>query len=94
MMGFGYGSDISWTICKQSASAPHHSIFTGRMLFLMPNQSVKALKACYTTLDWSIACKCNKHSYSRHHRVTDHTVYQYADDVLCYEKMRKRHDSE
>jgi len=39
------GSDISWTICKQSAPCsrqittptPHHSIFTGRMLFLMPN---------------------------------------------------------
>ena len=40
------GSGISWTICKQSASrsreittpTPHHSIFTGRTLFLMPNQ--------------------------------------------------------
>ena len=37
---------ISWTICKQSAPrsrqiitpTPHHSIFTGRMLFLTPNQ--------------------------------------------------------
>jgi len=41
----GY-SGISWTICRQSAPrcrqittpAPHHSIFTGRMLFLIPNQ--------------------------------------------------------
>jgi len=39
MMG---GSDISWTICKSLAHcsrqttmpAPHHSIFTGRILFL------------------------------------------------------------
>ena len=39
-------SGISWTICKQSASrsrqtttpTPHHSISTGRMLFLMSNQ--------------------------------------------------------
>jgi len=39
-------SDISWTICKQSAPrsrqittpTPHQSIFTGWMLFLMPNQ--------------------------------------------------------
>jgi len=38
--------DISWTICKQSAPrsrqittpTSHHSIFTGRMLFLTPNQ--------------------------------------------------------
>ena len=37
-------SGISWTICRQSASrsrqittpTPHHSIFTGRMLFLTP----------------------------------------------------------
>jgi len=39
-------SDISWTIRKQSAPhsrqittpTPHHSTFTGRMLFLTPNQ--------------------------------------------------------
>jgi len=37
-------SGISWTICKQSAphsrqiTTPHHSIFTGQMLFLPPNQ--------------------------------------------------------
>ena len=43
-MGFGDGSDISWTIRKQSRSrqittpTPHHSIFTGPMLFLTPNQ--------------------------------------------------------
>jgi len=46
MMGFGNGSGISWTICKQSAPrfrqittpTPHHAIFTCRMLFLMPNK--------------------------------------------------------
>jgi len=46
MMGFGDGCGISWTICKQSAPlsrqittpTPHHSIFTGRVLFLTPNQ--------------------------------------------------------
>jgi len=51
MMGFWDGSGISWTICKQGVPrstqitmpAPHHSIFTGRTLFLTP--SVKALKA-------------------------------------------------
>ena len=37
-------SGISWTICKQSAprsrliSTLHHSVFTDRMLFMMPNQ--------------------------------------------------------
>jgi len=43
------GSDISWAICKFAPwprPASHHSIFTGRMPFLPPTNSVKALKAC------------------------------------------------
>jgi len=39
------GSGISWSICKSAprsrqitTPAPHHSVFTGRMLFLTPNQ--------------------------------------------------------
>ena len=52
MMGFWDGSGISWTICKQSAprsrqiTTPtlHHSIFTGRMLFLTPNQQCQSTK--------------------------------------------------
>jgi len=43
-------SGISWTICKQSAPhnrqittlTPHRSIFTGRMLFLTPNQQCQS----------------------------------------------------
>jgi len=43
-------SGISWTICKQSAlrsrqittPTPHHSIFTGWMLFLTPNQQCQS----------------------------------------------------
>jgi len=50
IMGFRDGSGISWTICKQSAPCswqittptPHHSIFTGRMLFLTPNQQCQS----------------------------------------------------
>ena len=52
LWGFEDGSGISWTICKQCAPcswqittpAPHHSIFTGRMLFLMPNQQCQSTK--------------------------------------------------
>jgi len=52
MVGFWDGSGISWTICKQSASrsrqittpTPHHSIFTGQMLFLTPNQQCQSTK--------------------------------------------------
>ena len=39
------GSGISWAICKSASRsrqittpAPHHSVFTGRMSFLPPNQ--------------------------------------------------------
>jgi len=39
------GSGISWAICKSASRsrqittpAPHHSVFTGRMPFLLPNQ--------------------------------------------------------
>ena len=43
-------SGIRWTICKQSAPrsrqtttpTPHHSISTGRMLFLTPNQQCQS----------------------------------------------------
>ena len=47
-------SGISWTICKSFAPrcrevttpAPHHSVFTGRMLFLLPNQPCQGLWHC------------------------------------------------
>ena len=48
------GSGISWAICKSAprcrqitTPAPHHSVFTGRMLFLSPNQQRQ-----------STECKC------------------------------------
>jgi len=55
MTGFWDGIGISWTICKQSAprsrqittSTPHHSMFTGRMLFLTPNQQRPNTEAQY-----------------------------------------------
>jgi len=47
------GSGISWTVCKSfaphcrkiSTPAPHHSIFTGWMLFPTLNRQCEALKA-------------------------------------------------
>ena len=55
MTGFGDGSGISWTICKQSAprsrqittTTPHHSISTGRMLFLTPNKQCQSNGGTY-----------------------------------------------
>ena len=48
------GSGISWTICKSAPSsrqitmpAPHHSVFTGRMPFLPPNQQCQSTEGFY-----------------------------------------------
>ena len=49
-------SGISWTICKQSAPrcrqitspTPHHSIFTGRMFSLKPNQQCQSTEGTDT----------------------------------------------
>jgi len=55
----GGRSGISWTTCKSFAprsrqiatSAPHQSIFTGRMLFMTPNQQRQSIEGkvscCY-----------------------------------------------
>ena len=51
MMG---GIGISWTICKSFAPrsrqittpVPHHSVFTGRMPFLPPNQQRQSTEGC------------------------------------------------
>ena len=50
MIGVLGCNGISWTICKQSSPrsgqittpTPHHSISTGRMLFLTPNQQCQS----------------------------------------------------
>jgi len=52
------GSGISWTICKQSAPrsrqittpTPLHSIFTGQMLFVMPNQQCQSTEGSIRNL--------------------------------------------
>ena len=58
MTRFWSGSGISWTIRKQYASCsrqittttPHHSIFTGQMLFLTPNQQCQSTEGTKTQL--------------------------------------------
>jgi len=55
----GFGCNVmSWTMCKQSAPhsrqittpTPCHSVFTGWMLFLMPNQQ------CQSNVHFTIQC--------------------------------------
>jgi len=61
------GSGIIGAICKFAprsrqitTPAPHHSVFTGRMLFLPPTNSVKALKAKWSNEieTYSVASCC------------------------------------
>jgi len=69
------GSGISWTICKSFAPrskqittpAPHHSIFTGQMLFLTTNQqcqSNECKNGSYQALSWFLFNWHNYWSYS------------------------------
>ena len=67
-------SGISWTIGKQSAprsrqtTTPtlHHSIFTGQMLFLTPNQQCQSSEGTY--------CKCCKYSIEIKSAIQAHRV--------------------
>ena len=50
------GSGISWAICKSAPRsrqmtmpAPHHSVFTGRMPFLPPNQQRQSSEVAKVT---------------------------------------------
>ena len=56
-------SGISWAICKSASRsrqitmpAPHHSVFTGRMLFLPPNQQRQSTEG-----NWSPHEQCNSY---------------------------------
>ena len=63
-MGFWDGSGISWTVCKQSAPrsrqittpTPHHSILTGRMLFLTPSEQCQSTEGITVELHWRLLC--------------------------------------
>ena len=61
------GSGISWTICKsaphsrqKTLPAPHHSVFTGQMPFLPPNQQRQSTecKMCITKYFRYLTCRC------------------------------------
>jgi len=51
------GSGISWAVCKSAPRcrqitmpAPHHSVFTGRMLFLSPNQQRQSTEGMWVEM--------------------------------------------
>jgi len=80
-MGFGDGSGISWTTCKRSAycsrqittPTTHHSIFTGRMLFLTPNQQCQSTEG-RMQLQVKSVTKESKTSNSYSNRIIQHTI--------------------
>ena len=72
------GSGISWAICKSAPHsrqitmpAPHHSVFTGRMPFLPPNQQRQSIYSsilCNTFLcGWQIVSTGNNFFKSKEH---------------------------
>ena len=61
MIGFWDGSGISWTICKQSAPRSNTSslnFFTGRMLFLMPNQQCQSTEGTHIHTHTRLTALC------------------------------------
>jgi len=88
---------ISSTICKQSAPrsreittpAPHHSIFTGRMLFLTPNRQCQSTEC--SSLSHCISCATRQRRILR-------SPHESCDDshtsvVPWVEKIRRAYTS-
>ena len=79
---------ISWTICKQSASrsrqittsTPHHSIFTGRILFQTPKQQCQSTKAQ--------ALKVQKNSKNTTQCRKTRSLWQAGWECLCRDAYR------
>jgi len=89
-MGFWDGSGISWTVCKQSAPrsrqittpTPHHSILTGRMLFLTPSEQCQSTEGITVELHWRLLCWQLSCSYQYAYKLIICT------DLLCsYETL-------
>ena len=66
------GSGISWAICKSAprsrqitTPAPHHSVFTGRMPFLPPNQQRQSTEGITPTLTLTFNHNPNHGAYVR-----------------------------
>jgi len=59
------GSGVSWAICKSAphsrqttTPAPHHSVFTGRMPFLLPNQQRQSTEDTEGNTIEFLVCGC------------------------------------
>ena len=90
------GSGISWAICKSASCsrqittpAPHHSVFTGRMPFLPPNQQRQSTEGNVTyyfiysftaiILMWSFKVRLYSYLF-----VCESVYHLYSSDIMIY----------
>ena len=98
------GSGISWAICKSapcsrqtSTPAPHHSVFTGRILFLSPNQQCQSTEGKRWLLNTTVSKQqwCKKTNFNRFTRPNRTLVLQCFTiryDTRCYFNVRSKAD--
>jgi len=75
MMGFLDAVASAGPLCKQSAPhsrqittpTPHHSIFTGRMLFLTPSQQCQSTEGKQDKVSGNCLIMCNIANYVRNY---------------------------
>ena len=79
------GSGISWAICKSAPRSrqittpvPHHSVFTGRMPFLLPNQQHQSTEGTVVVVGRKPCNQLQKGSMAKH--LVPVTQYEVADD--------------
>jgi len=82
------GSGISWAICKSAprsrqitTPAPHHSVFTGRMPFLPPNQQCQSTEGKRRMAHFTIISKLTSHFSRRIREITFSELLFPANDV-------------
>ena len=89
-MGIWDGSGISWSICKQSAPrsrqvttpTPHHSIFTGWVLFVTPIQQCQSTNTKQTRSIWIVFKYQNENRYLIFYLTTILSVFFTAFSAL------------
>ena len=96
------GSGISWTICKSvpcsrqiTMPAPHHSVFTGQMPFLSPNQQRQSTEGKINTLSywnhetklWMLKTPSHQYKFTDHSITIQHcTRAMHNDQILMLPK--------
>ena len=90
------GSGISWAICKSSphsrhitTPAPHHWVFTGRMLFLPPTRPSLLMVLLNQILTASLLCCVD--AAGDDSEVSEYCRHVHSDSVPCSQCRSARH---